>query len=150
MRRLLAVWGVCAGLLLIVPALASAQVIVHTVSLTTDSSGDVTAYTRTTRGTVLAVRYVPDGSTPLDTGADVTITDNVTGLQVLAVTNMGLSSRDFWPRAFTMTTTGTVALYAGGGTNVLDLVPVANAIKVVVAQGGATKSGTLYIYVQGS
>ena len=137
------------GLLLCLPAVAGAQVIVHTVTLTTDGSGDVTAYTPTTRGTVLAIRYVPNASTPLDSTADITITDNGTGLQALAVTDIGASARDFWPRAFTMNTTGTAATY-DGTRNVLDLVPVANAIKVVVAQGGATKIGTLYIYVQGS
>lgn len=143
-------WVLVALALVVVGATpVSAQVAMHTVSVTTDGSGDVTAYAPTTFGHVSAIRYVPDASTPLETGADITITDTVTGLQILAVTNVGPSARDFWPRAFTMTTTGTVALYAAGGTNVLDLVPIANPIKVVVAQGGATKSGTLYIYVTG-
>lgn len=131
------------------PAAVESQVLVHTVTLTTDSSGDVTAYTRPTYGHVLAVRYVPDSSTPLDGGADVTVSDNATGLQVLAVTNMGLVARDFAPRIFTVNTLGAVALYAASGTSVLDAVPVAGAIKVVVASGGNAKVGTLYIYMQG-
>lgn len=135
--------------LLVWPAVAAAQVVVHTIAVTTDSSGDKTAYSRPTFGLVLAVRYVPDPSTPLDTASTVTITDGTTGLQVLAISSLGLTSRDFWPRAFTMTTTGTSALYAAGGQNVLEPVPVAGPIKVVVAAGGATKSGTVYVYVQG-
>lgn len=130
------------------PAPAAAQMVAHAVSVTTDGSGDATVYSTQTFGTVVAVRYVPHASTPIDGAGTLVVTDNSTGLQVLSVT-LGSSSRDFWPRAFTVTTTGAVALYAGGGSNVLDLVPVAGAVKVVVASGGATKSGTVYIYVQG-
>lgn len=137
------------AVVLCLPAVAEAQVIVHTVALTTDSSGDVTAYTRTTRGTVLAIRYVPDATTPLATGADLTVTDNVTGLPILTYTNIGLGAREWTPRTMAVTTTGAVATF-DGTRNILDLIPVANAIKVVIAQGGATKSGTLYIYVLGS
>lgn len=127
---------------------ASAQVALHTVALTTDGSGDVTAYTPTTSGTVLAVRYVPDASTPLATGADITITDTTTGLTILTITNVGVVANDFWPRAAMMTTTGVLATYDGTRA-VLDQVPVASAIQVVVAQGGSTLSGTIYLYVQG-
>jgi len=145
------VWRVLIAVVVLaaLPRLAAAQVVMHTVTVTTDGSGDVTAYTPTTVGVVLAVRYVPDVTSPLDTGADVTITDGVTGLQVLAVTNMGPSARDFLPRAFTVNTLGASALYAASGTSVLDTIPVANAIQVVVAQGGSAKLGTFYIYVQG-
>lgn len=139
---------IVAAALLCAPTLASAQMTVHTVTVTSDGSGDATVYTPPTFGVVVAIRYVPASASPLDATVDFTITDNGTGLQILAVTNIS-GSRDFWPRAFTVTTTGVVALYAGGGTNVLDLVPVAGAIKVVAAQGGAAKSGTLYFYVQG-
>lgn len=146
MRRILFALIVAAACLW--PAPVAAQMVVHTVSVTTDGSGDATVYTPQTFGHVVAIRYVPGNATP-DSTVDITVTDNGTDLQVLAATNLGGGPRDFWPRAFTMTTTGTVALYAGGGTNVLDLVPVAGAIKVVVAQGGASKTATLYIYVQG-
>ena len=134
---------------LVWPAMASAQVVVHTVTITTDSSGDSTVYTPSTYGEVLAIRYVPHATTPLDTGADITITDNITGLGLLTVTNINVSARDFLPRAYIVNSTGTAALYAAGGANVHDTMPVAGAIKVVTAGGGATKVGTLYIYVQG-
>ena len=138
----------CAWLLGLVPPV-SAQMVAYTVTVTTNGSGDATVYSPPTFGTIVAIRYVPDGSTPLDTAATLTITDNTSGLTLLAISSLGTASRDFFPRAFTMTTTGTVALYAAGGTTVLDAVPVAGAIKVVVAAGGATKIGTVYLFVQG-
>lgn len=147
LRRSLAI-GLFAGLLLGLPGLSSAQMVVHTIAVTTDGSGDATVYSQPTFGTIVAIRYVPNASTPLDSAASLTVTDNGTGLQALSMSSLGAGARDFWPRAFTMNTTGTVATY-NGTQNVLDLVPVAGAVKVVVASGGATKSGTVYVYVQG-
>lgn len=147
MRRVLILALAC-GLALGLAAPASAQMVVHTVSVTTDASGNATVYSQPTFGVVVAVRYVP-GTSALDNATTVTITDNGTDLQALSVSSLGPSARDFWPRAFTMSTTGVVALYAAGGTNVLDLVPVAGAIKVVVSGGGNAKSGTFYVYVEG-
>lgn len=138
-----------AAALLCAPGIASAQMAVQTVSITTDGSGNATVYSPPTFGMVVAVRYVPAAVNALDTGASLTITDSGTGLQVLSQSTLGTSSRDWWPRAFTVSTTGVAALFAGGGSNVLDLVPVAGAIKVVVASGGSAKSGTLYFFVQG-
>src|SRR3990167_8986079 len=118
---------------------AAAQVIVHTVAITTNSSGDVTVYTPSTFGLVRALRYVPDGTSPLDNGADLTITDNVTGHGILAVTNIGPSARDWPPRAYTVSTTGVNAVYAAAGESVMTEVAIGAAIKIVVAQGGNAK-----------
>lgn len=135
--------------LLLWPSVASAQMVVHSVSVTTDASGDATVYSPPTFGTVVAIRYVPHATTPLDGTADITVTDNGTGLPILTITNTAIVARTWFPRAFVVSTTGADALFAASGTNVLDLVPVAGAIKAVIAQGGNAKSGTLYFYVQG-
>lgn len=137
------------GLTLCWAAPAVAQMVVHTVALATDVSGDQTVYTTQTFGRVIAVRYVPDATDPMDTTSDITITDNETGLQMLAITDVGVSSRDYLPRTYTVTSTGVNALYAASGESVLDASPVAGAIKVVVAQGGASNEGALYIFVAG-
>lgn len=131
------------------PAPAAAQMVVHAVAVTTDGSGNATAYSPSTYGVVVAIRYVPAAVSPLASGATLTVTDNATGIQVLAVTSLGVGSgRDFWPRAFVMNTTGTAATF-DGTRPILDLVPVAGAVKVVIASGGAAASGTVYVYVQG-
>ena len=148
MRRLLLACALVAlswGL----PGPAAAQMVVLTVSLATDGSGDQTVYTRPTFGRVVAVRYVPDATDPMDSTSDLTITDDATGLQLLTITNVGVSARDFLPRSYTVSSTGVNALYAAAGESVMDLSPVAGAIKVVVAQGGASNEGQLFIYVEG-
>ena len=143
-----ACWSLAVAALLLWPSQASAQMVAHTVAVTTDGSGDATVYSEPTFGVVLAVRYVPHDSTPLDAAADITITDNGTGQNVLTITNVGGGAREFLPRGVTVTTSGVEATYDGTRI-VLGSVPVAGAIKVVVASGGATKSGTVYLFIQG-
>lgn len=119
-----------------------------TIAVTTDASGDVTAYSdRPVSGRVLAFRYVPDGTSPLDTGADLTITGNESGMTLFAKSNIGTSAFTAAPRQAThLNTDGSAALFAAAGQAVLDHVVVADElIKVVVAQGGDTKSGTIHL-----
>lgn len=129
---------------------AAAQIVRLTVPVTTDANGDVTVQTRTVFGVVLAVRYVPDVTSPLDTGADITITAEQSGLPILTITNLGTSAVQSYPRAATATVLNAAALYAAGGTAVLDRIPVADeAVTVVVADGGNAKLGTFYLYLEG-
>ena len=121
------------------------------VAVTTNSSGAVTGYTAPVSGRVLAIAYVPHASTPLDTNADIVVTANTSAIAILSKANIGLSATSWHPRAATVAVTdGSALLYAAGGAAVCDAVPVADeAIKIVVAQGDDTKSGTFYVYVDG-
>lgn len=118
-------------------------------NLITDASGDATGYADTghSGGLLSAIRYVVDGTSPYDTGADFTITEEDTGQALLTVTNSGTSSVTYYPRAATVSTANAALLYAAGGTAVSDLMPVAGRIKVVVAQGGNAKIGNFYLYL---
>lgn len=117
----------------------------HDVAITTDASGDATAYTLAITGAVHSIRYVPDGTSPLDTGADVTITGETSGFPVLTEANIGTSAFTRSPRQPThKNSDGSALLYAASGEPVETAIILANErIKVVVAQGGNTKSGTL-------
>ena len=118
-------------------------------TLTVDASGDTTVYSATpATGMIGQIRYVPDGSTPLDTGADLTITGEVSGLPIATLSNIGLSAVTWAPRQATHSTAGAAALYAAAGQAVNDPIAIAGErIKVVVAQGGVSKTGTLYVWV---
>lgn len=117
----------------------------HEVAFTTDASGNATVYTEVTQGLVHAIRYEYNNAA---TGADFTITCGRSGQAIITVTDAGTSSVTWYPRAATATVANAAALYAAGGTAVLTPIPVADeAIKIVVAQGGNTLSGTLHIYV---
>lgn len=123
----------------------------YVLSVTTDSSGAATVSTKeTVAGHVCAIRYVPAASNGLDTASVVTITGAESGIGIYKKTAIGTSALDLLPRAAThLASDGSAALYAAGGTAVGARVPVANeAITLVVAQGGDTKSGTFHVYVE--
>jgi hypothetical protein len=121
----------------------------HDFTLTVDASGNATVTsTDLANGYVHQIRYVPDGSIPLATGADLTITAAGSGLVIDTLTDIGTSAVQWAPRQATSTVAGAASLYAAGGTAVTDKIAVANErIQVAVAQGGVSKTGTLYIWV---
>jgi len=115
------------------------------VAIATDTNGAATVYSEPFVGLLYGFVYVPG---TLDTGTDLTITDEATGAALLTVTNAGTSIVPLLPRGATAGITNAAALYAAGGTGILDLLPVAGRVKVVVAQGASTKAGSLWVFWQ--
>lgn len=111
-----------------------------TVSLTTDASGDVTAYTPYLSGLVQQVIYT---KTDFADGVDFTITVEGTGETVWTESNVNAAVAKL-PRAATHSTAGVALLYAAGGAAVANQIAIGrDRIKCVIAQGGNTKTGTL-------
>lgn len=111
-----------------------------TVSLTTDASGDVTAYTPYLSGLVQQVIYT---KTDFADGVDFTITVEGTGETVWTESNVNAAAAKL-PRAATHSTAGVALLYAAGGAAVANQIAIGrDRIKCVIAQGGNAKTGTL-------
>ena len=123
----------------------------YAVAITTTSGGAATGYTPVVSGLIRSIAYVPDGTNPLDTGADIVVTGNTSGMAILTKANIGTSAVQWHPRAGTAAVAdGSALLYAAAGQAVCDLIPVGNeAVKIVVAQGGNALSGTFYVFVDG-
>jgi len=120
----------------------------YKVAILTSAGGAFTGYTTVVQGRVLQYRYVPDGTTPLDTGADLDITGEESGIVVASQANIGTAAFSKAPRQATHGVDGTASLYAAAGLAVQDGVVVdGERLKVVIAQGGNAKSGTLHIWV---
>jgi hypothetical protein len=116
----------------------------HVVTLTTDADGAATGYTPVVTGAIQTIRYV---KTDFADGVDFTVTLESTGETVWAQLNVNASAT-VAPRQATHSTAGVAALYAAAGTAVLaPVVAASDRIKVVVAQGGNAKSGTVHIVV---
>ena len=60
-------------------------------------------------------RYVPDGTTPLDTGADLDIAGAQSGFVYANQDNIGTTAFQKLPRYATADETGTASLYAAAG-----------------------------------
>lgn len=117
------------------------MIIETSVDIATDGSGDATVYLGTRlRGRVHAIRYTPD---TLDTGADLTLTGETTGVPILVQANAGTSVLWKYPRVLAnKNTDGSAATDAFADIHVLN-----ERIKVVVAQGGTSKAGSITVYI---
>lgn len=118
------------------------------IAVTTDGSGDATVEIGHLHGRLKQIRYVPDGSNPLATGADVTITGQTTGLVILNMTNIGTSAFNKCPKQPIHDVAGVASLYAAAGEPVEDDFYLNEQFQLVVAQGGDTDSGTFYLFVE--
>jgi hypothetical protein len=118
------------------------------VSIASDGSGNGTGFTPIVTGHILAIRYVPDGTSPYDTGVDFVITGETSGIAVLTVTNAGTVAADYYPRAATATVANAAALYAAGGVAVLDRIPIAGErLKIAIAQATSAKVGKFHVFI---
>jgi hypothetical protein len=117
------------------------------VTVTTASDGTATAYTPRLSGRLQSIHYVKDGSTPYTDGVDFTITAEATGENIWTESNVNASAVRY-PRAATHSQAGVAALYAAGGTAVADCIALAgDRVKIVLAQGGASKVGVFHVVV---
>lgn len=119
------------------------------VDLTTDSGGAATGYTPYFSGYIRAIQYAKDGgANPFANGVDFTVTADATGESILALTDQN-SSVTVRPRAATHSVAGVASVYASGGTAVNDRIALArDRVKIVIAQGGNTKVGRVYVTVE--
>lgn len=114
------------------------------VTVTTDGSGAATAYTPRLQGELHSIHYV---KTDFANGVDFTITSEATGESLWAESDVNASAVRY-PRQATHSNAGVAALYAAGGTAVQARSALASdRIKIVIAQGGATKTGTFHFLV---
>lgn len=112
-----------------------------TIEIVTDASGDYTTETIPLTGGVYQYRYIPDASTPLDTGADLTIAGRDTGIEIATLTDIGTSAFTKAPRQLSHGVTGTA------GSNSDAIIAVDEPLDITVAQGGNVRSGVLHIWI---
>jgi hypothetical protein len=116
----------------------------HVVTLTTDSNGDATGFTPVVRGRVAAIHYV---KADFADGVDVTVTAVQTGETIWSEANVNASAVRA-PRQAAHKTDGAAALYAAAGEPVLEPIVLAeDLVKIVVANGGDTKTGTFHVVI---
>lgn len=114
------------------------------IAVTTNGSGAATEYSGVVSGWLSAIRYV---KTDFDDGSTITITAEATGETLWTEAAVNASATRA-PRQATHSTAGAAALYAAGGTAVNDrILLVADRVKVTIASGGATKTGTFHVMI---
>ena len=111
----------------------------ETLALTTATSGDVTAFTSVFHGHIDAIIYTKATGTPMASTTDITVTTEDSGLTIWAGANLNATTVVYPVNAAVLTDNS-------ASTKTERPIPVAGErVKVVVAQGGDTKTGTVQV-----
>lgn len=113
------------------------------ISLTTAADGSATGYTANFSGRVLGIVYA---KTDFSDGVDFTITLEATAEPILTLTNQNASAV-FYPRVQVHDATGVGATLDGTRLMREPVTAADDRVKVVIAQGGDTKTGTVTVIV---
>ncbi len=114
------------------------------VPVAVDASGDATVYSPYLSGNIESIVYA---KTDYANGVDFTITSEGTTETIWTESNVDATAVRR-PRAATHSTAGVAAVYASGGTAVNGKVSLSrDRVKIVVASGGVSKTGTFHITV---
>jgi hypothetical protein len=114
------------------------------ITVTTDGAGAADVYSPFLSGYINAIEYV---KTDYTDGVDFTITGEATGQTIWTESNVN-AAKVCLPRAATHSTAGVAALYAAGGSGVLERIALGrDRVRIQLAQGGATKVGVFHIVV---
>lgn len=117
-----------------------------TIPITVNSDGDAEVYSPVIRGKLVSIRYV---KTDFADGVDFVLTGETSGQTIWSEEAVNASATRY-PRAPTHSTAGVAALYASGGAAVNDMIALSDErIKIMVADGGDEKTGTLHIVIDG-
>lgn len=117
------------------------------VTVNTDANGDATAYSPHISGLVHSISYVKPGSGSYSDGVDFVITSEATGQIIWDEDNVNATAHRA-PRQPVHSQVGVASLYAAGGTGVEDRIALAqDRIKIVIASGGATKTGAFHFLI---
>ncbi len=114
-----------------------------TVTVTTETDGTATFYTRLVDGKIVAIKYA---KTDYVNGVDFTITTDLTGEQLWREDSVD-AAKTIYPRAATHSTLGAASLYDTVSSEpVEDYVRACyEKIKIVLANGGSEKVGTFTV-----
>lgn len=119
----------------------------QTVTVTTDSGGDATSYTdRIQYGAIHSITYTKAGSGNFDAGVDFAITVEGTGEGVWSEDNVD-ATKTVAPRLPTHDLAGNASLYDTVSSEPVEapIFIVDDRIKIVISNGGDTKSGTFNV-----
>lgn len=116
-----------------------------TIPVVTDGSGAATVFSDVASGKICQIAYV---KTDFANGSTITATLEATGEAIWSESNVNASATRA-PRQATHSITGAAALFAAGGVAVNDKIAMAqDRVKIVIASGGATKSGTFHVVLE--
>ena len=120
----------------------------HTVTLTTDASGDAVGYTdQPVSGAILGVIY--DAPADAGAGTDLVVSTTDTGQTVLTLTDVGTTDTIAYPRSAVQDAVGADATLDGTRLMREPIYAAGETITVTIADGGDTKTFNVHLLVGG-
>ena len=119
----------------------------HVITITTDASGDGAGYTPVLNGKIINIIYIKPASGHYDDGVDFAITAEDSGLGLWTESTVN-ASKTVSPRQPTHTQVG-AANSTSGDVLLGDIFVTKERVKIVVDDGGNTKTGTFKVIVGG-
>lgn len=113
------------------------------IPVTTNGSGAATVYSPYLSGYIENIEYV---KTDFSNGSTFTLTAEATGETIWGESSVNASTRRK-PRAATHTTAGVAATYDGTRAALDRIALGRDRVKIVIASGGDTKTGTFIVAV---
>jgi len=113
----------------------------HSVTITTDASGDATGYTPVVTGQIVSIAYA---KTDYANGVDFDATGESSGTVFWAEDNVD-SSKTVYPRAASHSTAGVALTYDGTRAVHTPVYASNERIKIVIDEGGDTKTGAFVV-----
>ena len=115
------------------------------VTLTTDASGDATGYTEEINGKICSITYT---KTDYANGVDFTVTTEQTAQNLWVELNVN-AGKTVAPRQAVHDTAGAGVVYTSDNKPIVDAISLCQErVKIVVAQGGNTKTGKFTVYYE--
>jgi hypothetical protein len=116
----------------------------YKLTVVTAADGSATAYSPRISGEIHQISYV---KTDYANGGTFTVTSEATGQNIWTESAVNASA-DRAPRQPAHSQVGAALLYAAGGTAQSTRIALGNdRVKIVIASGGATKTGAFHILV---
>ena len=114
----------------------------------TDAEGDAVVYTPQINGRIVSVRYTKAASNGYTDGVDFDLEGETSGLVVWSEDDDN-ASKTIYPLAEAATTAGVALEYADGFAQCVPIATAGEWLKLTVGAGGASKTGTFEIVIEG-
>lgn len=114
----------------------------------TDAEGDAVVYTPQINGQIVSVQYTKAASNGYTDGVDFDLEGETSGLVIWSEDDVN-ASKTIYPLAAAATTAGVALEYADGFAQCVPIATAGERVKLTVGAGGASKTGTFEIVIEG-
>lgn len=119
-----------------------------TLTPVTDAEGDAVVYSPQINGRIVSVGYTKIATVGFTDGVDFDLEGETSGIVIWSEDDVN-ASKTIYPLAEAATTAGVALEYADGFAQCVPIATAGERLKLTVGAGGASKTGTFEIVIEG-